>query len=1468
MSETATRRSVEDVPLGSSHLSSTTVVEELNGYDFPELEGKEPQAQVEYLTHELEVENRIKDGAENLLELHPNVSRRDVVVLRLIKLANTIGPSRNISSTYYEKSSLGQTEVLPRMHRENAGHSLSVIIVYNCCSDDFRTAMTLATTQIARLVVHSRPVSTTPRSPRLGPLSAEEQESDTSRIEAMDTLVSVLKRNTRVRYEIDVVELLKAVQPALSDTASKESRTSAYRLLRYALVEAEAVERFHELQLDWYLVRSLAKDNKYHLEKEQALLLIRAMVNIGNSILERHAGAGCGSVAVSERVMRAMIAIAEQPEDPFRGICLVTLTEILLIDSELIYRAGGIRVLIQAISDGPPELGPLFVSAFLYIIDAPRTRVYIRPDVDLENALSGITDAYGKGEDNIDKVKACAKIVQVILRTWSGLMYLCMNDMKAIRATIDTLRIPSLTTREVVLDMFFELLNIKTPDWYKTFISGRRLTLYGRGRSNPVKQSTHEPPPKPPEKLNLTDQYTGLLLLVLVKAGLLDALTAMLEESVSDPALARKATLLIAEVLEIANRVLPLSEASKIQALPKLFTLAADYTNGPNRIMGTTALSSLDSFNRNKTRLQHITQSSGRPRANSVEDAVRRNQRQVEQNKLNFSMQIDDKTFQNLLIETQVTLTRDQTQWNYEILMDLLEGPLLNPKRVEEAFRVAKWGKKLMTFFHPFNHRFCDLPKTKTNQKWVHYLGSLLVTLLKCSEGRRFLIEDVFLVQTVDCFAQLDPSNGGSSSDAVFSRKRVQTTLTYAYLEMIGILSKYPEGVELLERFHFFTALYHLSELSGRDDLIKQVVPTIDYSTDGHARVVLAKALTSRFTDVRLYATEYLGQVLQTSPKACSWGLRMLLTQLYDPELDVCELAIRILEEACEAPELLDLAVEMQPTLDHLGEIGDPLLLKFMSTSIGFEYLHSTDYIEREMNAWFHERNAHYVVQIEVYLSKAFSPGGLEDDDLLQVAFEGTAPPHFYGAMAKTEMGCQVLTEKGHFAEFAHFIRQHGLESGDFDLILKLKSVLWAVGNIGATDRGLPFMEEEDLIPSITQIARESPILSVRGTCFFVLGLISSTIPGAEVLSDYGWEATISPLGVPTGLATPVDVDEFVSIAPWDNPSLRDGLEGRLPPLSNQMQRDALTAIYNLGNNVIANAASRTLVRLKSRPEARSTFTSIPLYFQALHTISTQRYRLPVRRYILELFDIRLDAGTITALSAYRHAALGQPASMRRDKGQRPLTMIRTIQISDGEEVNTFKEQTMVRYASAHLATNPEKSARARGEYLRTHFKNMREVAAAVSGMKLAKAYTYLGDVQEHKQVVPFRRFNGGVGRASQAKQFGATQGRWPEKSVKFLLRLLKNAESNADAKHLELEDLFVKNIVVQQAPKTRRRTYRAHGRINPYQGSPCHVEIVLTAIDTEIERAKDKDDVTSKRIGEGLNRRQQARLRIEAARA
>lgn len=63
---------------------------------------------------------------------------------------------------------------------------------------------------------------------------------------------------------------------------------------------------------------------------------------------------------------------------------------------------------------------------------------------------------------------------------------------------------------------------------------------------------------------------------------------------------------------------------------------------------------------------------------------------------------------------------------------------------------------------------------------------------------------------------------------------------------------------------------------------------------------------------------------------------------------------------------------------------------------------------------------------------------------------------------------------------------------------------------------------------------------------------------------------------------------------------------------------------------------------------------------------------------------------------------------------------------------------------------NPTKSCKARGSYLRVHFKNTREAAQAIKHMHIRKAYRFLKDVIAMKQIVPFRRFSGGVGRKAQ----------------------------------------------------------------------------------------------------------------------
>lgn len=90
---------------------------------------------------------------------------------------------------------------------------------------------------------------------------------------------------------------------------------------------------------------------------------------------------------------------------------------------------------------------------------------------------------------------------------------------------------------------------------------------------------------------------------------------------------------------------------------------------------------------------------------------------------------------------------------------------------------------------------------------------------------------------------------GAPALDPIFSAKRVENTLTSGYFEMIGILSRYPEGIEcvtiiarrpmvadlcgyfrLMERHKLFTAFYHVTELRSRDDLIKGIIKNLDYT--------------------------------------------------------------------------------------------------------------------------------------------------------------------------------------------------------------------------------------------------------------------------------------------------------------------------------------------------------------------------------------------------------------------------------------------------------------------------------------------------------------------------------------------------------------------------------------------------------------------------------------------------------------
>ncbi|MEK7062302.1 MAG: 50S ribosomal protein L22 [Patescibacteria group bacterium] len=73
------------------------------------------------------------------------------------------------------------------------------------------------------------------------------------------------------------------------------------------------------------------------------------------------------------------------------------------------------------------------------------------------------------------------------------------------------------------------------------------------------------------------------------------------------------------------------------------------------------------------------------------------------------------------------------------------------------------------------------------------------------------------------------------------------------------------------------------------------------------------------------------------------------------------------------------------------------------------------------------------------------------------------------------------------------------------------------------------------------------------------------------------------------------------------------------------------------------------------------------------------------------------------------------------------------------------------------------------------------------------------------------------------------------KKAGEPILKLLRSAIANAKQKNIQLENLFVKEIRVDQGPMLKRFMPRAQGRATPIQKKTSHITLILA----ESEKAK-----------------------------
>lgn len=509
-------------------------------------------------------------------------------------------------------------------------------------------------------------------------------------------------------------------------------------------------------------------------------------------------------------------------------------------------------------------------------------------------------------------------------------------------------------------------------------------------------------------------------------------------------------------------------------------------------------------------------------------------------------------------------------------------------------------------------------------------------------------------------------ASSNKSTDVSFSFNKLMTTLSHGYFLMIGQMSSHETGRHLLEQVDWPKTFRVLIEKAQYDVYVKLILSSLDYTSGNKfSRSFLTYAMTETKDELsRIYATNFLRTLLRIGISDFSeWGVKLLLDALNDPSFPVSRAASEILLESLDVPCNLEKFIELDPikllwSRQEKCHNSALILIKFTSHQRGLEYLQCNEYLETLINLWSDLYNLKYVKITEDMLNDCLTQHFKSNSGSYGRKTERKyanpncyLPPHLYSELCRTSQGVQILQKSDILTPLTKLLASP--ETSSELARIRVKASLWAIGHVASTELGFPLVKSS--IVDITHLAETSSILSIRGTCFYVLGLVATHSSGIRALEEHDWIGCVNSVGEDCrfpGLSLPVSLRQLFTIPKVESDSALHFLHAVQPPVINcglelhnesncllcsgrpgststkpeivRLRTEVRRLVALLGGTVTAKSAEVGLLNLKQRnPDG---FQDICLYSEVIHQMSSYKFRLPARRFLQELFlDLNFD---------------------------------------------------------------------------------------------------------------------------------------------------------------------------------------------------------------------------------------------------
>ncbi|XP_073538000.1 rapamycin-insensitive companion of mTOR isoform X2 [Phyllobates terribilis] len=896
---------------------------------------------------------------------------------------------------------------------------------------------------------------------------------------------------------------------------AKEVRAAGLRALRYLIRDSSILQKVLTLKVDYLIARCIDIQQSNEVERTQALRLVRKMITVNASLFP-------------SSLTNSLIAVGNdglQERDRMVRACIAIICELALQNPEVVALRGGLSTILKNVIDCQlSRINEALITTILHLLNHPKTRQYVRADVELEQILAPYTDFHYRHnpdtaegqlkEDREARFQASKLGIVAAFRSWAGIISLCKPGNSGIQSLIGVLCIPNMEIRRGLLEVLYEIFRLPLPVVTKDFIEALLSVDPSCFQENwrlsdgfVAAEAKTILPHRARSRADLVDNYLALVLSAFITNGLLEGLVEVITSSDDDVSV--RATIILGELLHMANTILPHSHSHHLHCLPTLMNMAASFDiSKEKRLRASAALNCLKRFHEMKKRgpkpfslyLDHTVQK-------AMASHQKRDQHLRVQKDIFILKDSEDALVINLR-DSQVLNHKENLEWNWNLIGTILKWPNVNLRNCKDE-QLHRFVRRLLFFYKPSSLLYANLELDYSKAKQLTVVGCQFTEfLLESEEDGQGYLEDL-----VKDIVQWMVSISGMKQERSLQNNGLLTTLCQYYFLFIGTLSCHPHGVKMLEKCNVFQCLLNLCSLKNQDHLLKLAVSSLDYSRDGLARVILSKTLTASPDSCRLYATKHLRVLLRANVEFFSnWGIELLVTQLHDKNKNISTEALDVLDEACEDKANLHALIQMKPALSHLGDKGLLLLLRFLSIPKGFSYLNERGYVTKELEKWQKEYNLKYVDLIEEQLNEALTTyrKPVDGDNYVRRSNQRVLRPyvylpvHLYGQLVHHKTGCHLLEVQNVVPDLSYTVRSPSLDN--WEGIKQLKAALWSLGNIGSSNWGLNLLQEENVIPDIIALAQHCEVLSIRGTCAYVLGLLSKTKQGCDILKQHSWD--------------------------------------------------------------------------------------------------------------------------------------------------------------------------------------------------------------------------------------------------------------------------------------------------------------------------------------------------------------------------